>query len=80
MRVYIAIRIPPRSAWRLLADPDDCQPGYMIIGTMAAIRRRALAGDGPAIEGRPQLALPAPAPQEPVLCSACPLRAAEVPG
>ena len=39
-RVYIAIPIPPRSTWRLLADPDDCPHGYMIIGTMAAVRRR----------------------------------------
>jgi hypothetical protein len=76
-RVYIAIPIPPRSQWRLLADPDDCPHGYMIIGTMAAVRRPRTAVELQA-SARPVLALPAPPgdPQPGGLCPACPLRAA----
>ena len=75
-RAYIAIPIPPRELWRLLADPADCPPGFMIIGTMAAVRGRRLPAQ--ALEGRRVLALPAASSESTTrtLCEECPLRPA----
>jgi hypothetical protein len=75
-RVYIAIPVPARELWRLLADPEDCPPGYMIVGTMAAVRRRRLMPVQTSANA--VLALPAASsePNKRTLCVACPLRQA----
>lgn len=31
---WIAIPIPPRAQWRLLRDPADVPPGFMIVGSL----------------------------------------------
>jgi hypothetical protein len=73
-RAYIAIPIPPRSAWQLLADPDDCPPGFMIIGTAAVRHRHRLPVQTSAHAVRALPASSEPTPR--TLCAACPLRQA----
>lgn len=76
-RVYIAIPVPERSLWRLLADPSDCPPGFMIIGTLAAVRRGQRTLQTSAL--RPVLSLPSPARESSrvSICPSCPFASLE---